>query len=372
MGMVPHAEPHAGSERTLNDQHDGPPPGIAPDRFAAGSDDLVILPVVLIALAIRKLLHAIFSILIDILDYAFPILLQIVRFPLFTARIVGDGVAALLKGAVRYLPLSATKRQVWREEVSRRWSWLRQKISYKAFEEALHHAFESGMAWVFRKCRSLTPGGALLVIVGAALWLPLSFGAATAMHAALLAGATTLPAWMQLLHPVATIIAKTKLLVLPAYPAAWPQAKKHPLVEGLARFCRYLTSLRLVRKAGYRYRQAEQVAAAAAAALGRAASSAGLGALSHVLLAGLATGATRTGAVARAAVRRTVEALSSAPLIGPVVRKYSEHYDGAHQHRKPASQRMSESLRHWSIKFSAEYYEAKEREQATGAHPEQV
>ena len=36
---------------------------------------------------------------------------------------------------------------------------------------------------------------------------------------------------MQLLHPLATVIAKSKLLVLPVYPAAWPQAKRHPLVQ---------------------------------------------------------------------------------------------------------------------------------------------
>src|SRR5215470_13008630 len=41
---------------------------------------------------------------------------------------------------------------------------------------ALHHAFEAGMAWVFRKCRRLTPSGALLVIAVALLWLPVSFG----------------------------------------------------------------------------------------------------------------------------------------------------------------------------------------------------
>ena len=39
------------------------------------------------------------------------------------------------------------------------------------------------MAWVFRECRYLTPNTALLVIVGAVLWLPFSFGVATAMHA---------------------------------------------------------------------------------------------------------------------------------------------------------------------------------------------
>src|SRR6266481_2141321 len=60
------------------------------------------------------------------------------------------------------------------------------------------------------------------------VWLPISFGAATAMHAVLFAKLTSWPAWMQLLHPLATVIAKSKLLVLPVYPAAWPHAKKHP------------------------------------------------------------------------------------------------------------------------------------------------
>src|SRR6266700_3917702 len=89
------------------------------------------------------------------------------------------------------------------------------------------------MAWVFRKCRRLTPTGALLVLALAVLWLPISFGTATALHATLIAQATSLPAWMQLLHPFATLIAKSKLLVLPVYPAAWPQAKQHPVVAGL-------------------------------------------------------------------------------------------------------------------------------------------
>jgi hypothetical protein len=86
------------------------------------------------------------------------------------------------------------------------------------------------MAWVFRTCRTLTPRAAFLVLLGAILWLPISFVIATLMHAVLIAKALTLPAWMQLLHPVATVIAKSKLLVLPVYPAAWPQARLHPRV----------------------------------------------------------------------------------------------------------------------------------------------
>ena len=48
---------------------------------------------------------------------------------------------------------------------------------------------------------------------------------------------------MQFLHPVATVIAKSKLLVLPVYPAAWPQAKQHPFMQAMIRCYRYLASL---------------------------------------------------------------------------------------------------------------------------------
>ena len=125
--------------------------------------------------------------------------------------------------------MSPAKRHALRARVRQQWIRFRRNISYQAFEQALHHAFEAGMAWVFRKCRRLTPSGALLVIALAFLWLPISFGSATALHATLIARANSLPAWMQLLHPFATFIAKSKLLVLPVYPAAWPQAKQHPL-----------------------------------------------------------------------------------------------------------------------------------------------
>jgi len=125
----------------LNNSRDHPP-ATAQGRFRADLDDVVILPLVTVGVAARKLFRIILSILIHFLDYAFPILLQLVRFPLFTARMIGDGLSAALKGIVRFLPISSTARDEWRQLVSRYWSWLRQKVSYKAFEEALHHAFE--------------------------------------------------------------------------------------------------------------------------------------------------------------------------------------------------------------------------------------
>src|SRR5262245_18494964 len=117
------------------------------------------------------------------------------RIPLLTARLIGDGMEFLFEGVVRCLPVSSAKRDALRARVRQQWIWFRRNISYRAFEQALHNAFESGMAWVFRKCRRLTPGCALLVIAVAVLWLPISFGTATALHATLIARANSLPAW---------------------------------------------------------------------------------------------------------------------------------------------------------------------------------
>jgi hypothetical protein len=335
------------------------------DRFDPGVDDVVILPLVFIALALKKLLHAALSLLIDLLDFAFPILLQLMRFPLFTVRILGDGIAALLKAVAGYLPLADARREAFRAFVSRHWSWLRAKISYQAFEEAVHHAFEVGMAWVFRTCRRLTPLGALLVIAGAVVWFPVSVVASTAMHAVLIAKAASLPAWMQLLHPVATVIAKSKLLVLPAYPAAWPQAKRHPLVQGTFEFCRRFANLGVVQKTGHRYRQAEHAVAAIADSLGSAASRVGLDKTLAALLSALRGAAAWSDSAARAVMTCTVERLSALPVIGPVVGSYAAHFERVEQQdAEKVSERVRGLFERWSIKFSAEYYEARELDAA--------
>jgi hypothetical protein len=345
--------------------NDDDSPVTAQRRFDIGLDDTVAMPLAAIAFAAKKLFQTILSAVVHVMDYAFPVLLQLLRFPLFTARIIGDGVVALLRGAVDYLPVSPTNRDAWRALVTRHWVWLRQTISYKAFEEALHRAFEGGMAWVFRKCRTLTPRGALLVIVGAVLWLPISFGAATAMHAILIAEATSLPAWMQLLHPLATLIAKSKLLVLPVYPAAWPQAKQHPFVQAIFRFYRYLISLRFMQKIEFRYRQTQQAATKAADTLGRVAVRIGLDDIARVVLAGLGKLATQLRVASRAALTVMADFLSRPPIVGPIVRSYAAHYDSVD---RPDSEKTGEKIRglfaRWALNFSAEYYEAKERQQA--------
>lgn len=321
--------------------------------FRVGVEDIVILPLVAVAVIVKVVLRALLTILIDIIDWLFPILLQVTRFPLFTIRILGDGIAALFKGVMRFLPIGDLRRRAWREFISRNWAWYRQRFSYRAFEAWLHHAFEDGMAWVFKKCRSLTPPAALLVIVGAVLWLPISFGTATLMHAILVAKAASLPPWMQLLHPVATVIAKSKLLVLPAYPAAWPQAKQHPVVQALITSWRHLTTLYLMRKIGYRYRQTESATAEAAQISGSAASAIGASQLIPLPLAAFNATAAAIGRGLRALAAETVAVLSALPLFSGIVRRYKENYEGvSRQPSAPFSDKVSDFFARWSIKFS--------------------
>ncbi len=334
------------------------------ESFAPGIEDVVIVPLAAAGFIVARLSRALLTALIRFLDYAFPILLQLARFPLFTLRILGDAVVWLSKGVIRCLPLSFGRRSRWNDRLGAGWAWLRRKISYHAFEEAVHHLFEGGMAWVFRTCRTLSPRAAVLVLIGAVLWFPISFTLATAMHALLLAYAASLPPAMQLLHPFATVIAKTKLLVLPVYPAAWPQAKRHGLVQAILGFGRWFARLTLVRKTGYRYRQIAAAARALAAALARSPPVAGLrhgwNRVSPVLVGAavrLARG-TRTAAVSVARAARAV------PLVGTAIARYEAHYDRATDHEERLSARVHGFFARWSVKFTAQYYEAKEREAA--------
>jgi hypothetical protein len=289
-------------------------------RFRGAIDDVIIVPLVSVALAANRILRFILSILMRLLDYAFPFAMQIVWLPLLAIRIVGDGIIAVAGGALRFIPLSERRRRQWRMSIRRNWSRLRQRISYRAFERVVHDVFEGGMAWVFRECRHLSPNTALLVILGAVLWLPISFGAATAMHAVLFAKIASWPTWTQLLHPLATVIAKSKLLVLPVYPAAWPQARKHPFVQFVFRGYEAITRVYGIKKIGFRYRQAEIAAIAVVARLERT--------------AGLAS--------AMMWLRKAQAAEYAA------VEKYQ----------------LDSFFARWSMKFSAEYYEEKERQAA--------
>src|SRR6476659_7927182 len=114
-------------------------------RFRGALDDVIIIPLVFVVLAANKILRFILSILMRLLDYTFPLAMEIVWLPLFAARVLGNVIVTVISGALRFLPLSETKRRQWSVWIRRNWSWLRRKIGYRAFERAVHTSFESGM-----------------------------------------------------------------------------------------------------------------------------------------------------------------------------------------------------------------------------------
>jgi hypothetical protein len=179
------------------------------------------------------------------------------------AATAGDGMVWLGKRLADLPQLSGAKRKALGDLVDRRWSGLRHRLSHEAVAVTMQRVLQRAISWVLESFGALSPRAALLVIAGVTLWLPLSAAISIAMHAALLANAGLLPVWTQLLHPVATIIAKSKLLVLPAYPAAWPQAKKHVWVQAALRCMDRIVALESIRKTAHRYQQTKQVFAQA-------------------------------------------------------------------------------------------------------------
>ena len=75
------------------------------DEFGAGPEDAFLIPLVTAALALKVLGKLLVSMLINVLDFTFPLVIQLVRFPLFTARILGDTAVAVGKLAVSVLPI---------------------------------------------------------------------------------------------------------------------------------------------------------------------------------------------------------------------------------------------------------------------------
>ena len=334
--------------------------------FEAGIDDVFIFPLVMIALVLKHVLKTALIILIRVLDIAFLVVMELVRFPLFAVRALGDGAIGGIRALVARLPLRQDTRLRWNTLIGQKWARIRRAISYKAFEQAVHHAFERGMEWVFRKCRALSPRTALYVIIGAILWLPISIGLATGMHALLLAKATSLPAWMQLLHPFATLIAKSKLLVIPVYPAAWPQAKKHPFLQTIGRAYRDFESLYLIQKMEHRYRQTQQGVGRLIEQMHPIADMVGLG----LLWRGIRAASVRIANWYSNTKFVIFQRMARARLIGPLVRSYLTYLDRMERRHERISDKVRRGFDRWYVKFSAEYYEAKEAEQAARAAAE--
>jgi hypothetical protein len=162
---------------------------------------------------------------------------------------------------------------------------------------------------------------------------------------------------MQLLHPFATCIAKSKLLVLPVYPAAWPQAKQHPIVQRGLQFCRYCMSLDVLQKTRYRYQQTERGAAVLADSVGRAAAHIGLADWFNAMRVPLADMLTWIRRPWPDVMLRLLETFSGAPLVSRYFARYGNVYS------TPPSEQVRGLFQRRSIKFSADYYEAKDRQE---------
>ena len=233
-------------------------PAAMRDQFRIGVDDAIILPMVAIAFLASTLFQAAFFILGLATALVFGLLRRMATSLLLVAATAGDAMAWLTKRLSNLPLLSGARRTACCDLVDRHWASLRQRLSREAVAMTTQSVLQRGSAWIFQSIGALSPRVALLVIVGVMVWLPLSAAIAIGMHAALLANAAWLPAWAQLLHPVATIIAKSKLLVLAAYPAAWPQAKKHVWVQAVLRRVDRLVALGSMRKIAHRYQQTKQ------------------------------------------------------------------------------------------------------------------
>jgi len=233
-------------------------PAATQDQFRIGVDDTIILPLVLIVFLAKTICRVAFFVMFFASAVVFALFLRVMTSPLLIAATAGDGIAWLIKRIADLSPLPGAKREAWCNIVDRRWSGLRQRMRHKAIGLLAQDGLQRGIARVFQKCGALSPRAALLVIASVMLWLLVSAAISIGMHAVLLAKAASLPAWMQLLHPIAAIIAKSKLLVLPAYPAAWPQAKKHAWVQAAFRCVRRMAEFDSVRKTAHRYHQTKQ------------------------------------------------------------------------------------------------------------------
>ncbi len=297
--------------------------------FRAGVEDVIIFPLVASALVLKGLTKRAVSVLVHILDYVFLLAMELARFPLFAVRAFGDGVIGALRGLLGFLPLPQETRQEWREFIGQKWARIRRAISYKAFEQAV-------------------------------------------VHALLLANAGSLPGWMQLLHPFATVIAKSKLLVLPVYPAAWPQAKKHPLIQTIVRAYRNFENLFLIQKVEYRYRQTEHGMERFVDDMRRFADFVGLSYVCGMLWRGLCGITLRIADAFRNGLKNISDQLSGAWLIGPVVKTYVSHLRSLERRNEKVSEKVKRAFERWFVRFSAEYYEAKDAEKAAKARSEKM
>jgi hypothetical protein len=166
---------------------------------------------------------------------------------------------------------------------------------------------------------------------------------------------------MQLFHIPVLMMAKSKILVLPVYPAAWPQAKRHPIVVDISRLYRQLKRFAVLRRLAVRYRQIEFGAQRLNNVLVQAPISVGLRRRFETMIRTFRSASTSSGRWSHTLALRLAASAAQLSVIGPHLKRVLRLYAKMSPAKttKPSEQIRSVYAR-WAIKFTPGYYEAKE------------
>jgi hypothetical protein len=121
-------------------------------------------------------------------------------------------------------------------------------------------------------------------------------------------------------------------------------------------------SLDVVQKARYRYQQTERGAAVVANSVRRAAARIGLVDWFNAMRVPLTDMLTYIRKHWPDVMLRLLETFSGAPLVSSIADRYFARYGSVYSMRP--SEQVRGLFERWSIKFSADYYEAKDREES--------
>jgi hypothetical protein len=133
-------------------------------------------------------------------------------------------------------------------------------------------------------------------------------------------------------------------------------------VQRFFQFCRYSMSLDVIQKVRYRYQQTEPGAAVVANSVRRAAARIGLADWFNAMRVPVTDMLTWIRKHWPDVMLRLLETFSGAPLVSSIADRYFARYGSVYSMRP--SEQVRGLFERRSIKFSADYYEAKDREES--------
>jgi hypothetical protein len=133
------------------------------------------------------------------------------------------------------------------------------------------------------------------------------------------------------------------------------------MVQRFFQSCRYCMSLDVIQKVQYRHQQTEGGAAVVAASVGRSAVRIGLADWFKATWVPLTDMLTWMRRPWPDVMLRLLETFSGGPLVSSIMDRYFARYGRVYS--TPPSEQVRGLFERWSTKFSADYYEAKDREE---------